>query len=158
MGAVLHTEEGTTALTNRSGVASTRHLVPALYRREGTVDFHDLSECAIVPISPRSIDTRPTVHAGRTVAEVEERARGAWSLGAARREGYPLRWLLAVSVNTGKNVILGDWDLADEPVTYDGTAFQLKNPGCNDPRGVKGMELVNKRMNLGHTYSADVLS
>lgn len=157
-GATLISDEETSPhLTNRAGVKSTGHLVPALYRRDGTVDFHDLRECAIVPITPQSIDTRPTMHAGRTVSEFEKRAIGYWNLGTARRNRYPLRRLLAVSVNVGMNVILGDWDLADDPIADDGRSFRLKNPGCDDPRSVKGMTLVNKRMNMTQTYSADVL-
>lgn len=143
------------AVTNRSGVVTTSHMVPAFKPREGTVMYTDLRRTAIVVVKSEAIDTRPTVHAERGPAIMADRAKKFWKLGKA--VNYGLERLLAVLKT--HHVILGDWDLdPDQPVVVDQGEFRLLDERRDDPRGVKGMRLETPKGFhwQGQQYSPDV--
>jgi predicted GIY-YIG superfamily endonuclease len=141
--------------TNRAGMKSTQHLVPAVLRKPGTVDYSTLRQTAIVVLKPGDIDDRPSLHGGRDVATFVTRAEKYWPLKTARTAGYAPQRLLAIMKTS--HVIAGDWDLdLETPVLDD--RFLFADPGNDDPRGVKGMQLDMAGARLGNlvTWSGDI--
>lgn len=141
--------------TNRAGMKSTQHLVPAVFRKEGAIDYGTLERTAIVVLKPGDIDDRASLHGGRDVATFVARAEKEWPLATARSAGYRPRRLLAIMKTS--HVIAGDWDLdLEAPVLDD--RFVLADPGNDDPRGVKGMLLDLGDARLGNlvTWSSDI--
>ena len=141
--------------TNRAGMKSTQHLVPAVLRKEGTIDYGALKQTAIVVLKPSDIDERGTLHGGRDVTTFVARAEKSWPLTTACYYGYRPRRLLAIMKTS--HVIVGDWDLDPETPTLD-DRFVLADPHNDDPRGVKGMRLDLAGARLGNlvTWSSDI--
>lgn len=140
--------------TNRAGMKTTQHLVPAVLRKEGAVDYGTLEQTAIVVLKPGDIDERGSLHGGRDVATFVTRAEKYWPLKTACSVGYRPRRLLAIMKTS--HVIVGDWDLdLEAPVLDD--RFVLADPRNDDPRGVKGMRLDLAGARLGNlvTWSSD---
>lgn len=153
-----NTDTAVVQVTNRAGMAGTKHLVPATFKKEGEVDYFALERTALVTLRPNAIDERGSLHGGRSAATYSERAREFWGLQRACSNGYnPVR-LLAVS--TGDNTIVGDWDLVeDDPILVRGgknDAFQLVDANEDDPREVKGMRLVHFRGSQTVAWSQDI--
>ena len=141
--------------TNRAGMKSTQHLVPAVHRKEGVIEYGTLEQTAIVVLWPGDIDERGSLHGGRDVATFVARAEKTWKLKTARLVGYRPRRLLAIMKTS--HVIVGDWNLdLEAPVLDD--RFILADPRIDDPRGVKGMrlELAGARLGNGVTWSSDI--
>jgi len=141
--------------TNRAGMKSTQHLVPAVLRKEGTIDYGTLRQTAIVVLKPGDIDERGSLHGGRDVATFVTRAEKFWPLKTASSVGYRPRRLLAMMKTS--HIIVGDWDLdLQTPVLDD--RFVLSEPRNDDPRGVKGMRLDLAGARLGNlvTWSCDI--
>ncbi len=141
--------------TNRAGMKSTQHLVPAVLRKEGTIDYGTLKQTAIVVLKPGDIDERGSLHGGRDVATFVIRAEKVWPLTTARSANYGPRRLLAIMKTS--HIIVGDWDLdLETPVLDD--RFVLAEPRNDDPRGVKGMWLDLAGARLGNlvTWSSDI--
>ena len=141
--------------TNRAGMKSTQHLVPAVLRKEGTIDYGTLKQTAIVVLKPGDIDERGSLHGGRDVATFVTRAEKVWPLTTARSANYGPRRLLAIMKTS--HIIVGDWDLdLETPVLDD--RFVLAEPRNDDPRGVKGMWLDLAGARLGNlvTWSSDI--
>jgi len=141
--------------TNRAGALSTRHLVPAVLRKPGAVDYAVLRKTAIVVLKPGDVDDRPSLHAGRTVTTFAQRAEKYWPLGRARSAGYAPRRLLAIMKTS--HIIAGDWDLGvSSPLVTD--RFVLADPSEDDVRDVKGMRLELGSARLGNrvTWSSDI--
>jgi hypothetical protein len=63
---------------------STQHLVPAVLRKEGTIDYGTLMQTAIVVLKPGDIDERGSLHGGRDVATFVTRAEKFWPLNTRR--------------------------------------------------------------------------
>jgi hypothetical protein len=143
--------------TNRAGVKSTRHLVPAVMRKEGTVHYGSLERTAVVVLRPGEIDERGSLHGGRDVATFVSRSGKTWPLQTARSVGYGPRRLLAIMKTS--HVIVGDWDLGTETPVLD-DRFVLDDPAEDDPRGVKGMwlDLGGARLGDRLTWSSDIHS
>ncbi|MFT4189254.1 MAG: hypothetical protein QM621_11810 [Aeromicrobium sp.] len=148
-------EEGAVFTVNRAGVESTKELGPAVFLREGEVDYSDLRGTAIVTIKSESMDDRPAPYGGVSAASFSERARQWWSVGTAKQP----RITRLIAVLSGSDVILGDWDV-DPAGSYgpDGDVFPLCDPEQDDPRGVKGMRLVPRSARRGGkmVYSSDL--
>lgn len=140
---------------NRAGIKGTKHLVPAVFRKDGSIDFGTLRRTAIVVLKPESIDARGSLHGGRPVASFAARAESEWDLRKAKRKGYRPQRLLAILKKS--QVVLGDWDLDPETPLHD-DRFALADPTNDDPRGVKGMRLDLAGDHLGNlvTWSNDV--
>lgn len=141
--------------TNRAGMKSTQHLVPAVFRKDGEVNYWTLKQTAIVTLKPGDIDERGTLHGGRDVATFVARAEKTWKLKTAKRVGYNPRRLLAIMKES--HVILGDWDLDPATPVLD-DSFVLVNPSNDDPRGVKGMHFDTAGAHLSDlvTWSSDI--
>jgi predicted GIY-YIG superfamily endonuclease len=149
------TREIVAQATNRAGMKSTQHLVPAVLRKRGAIDYGTLEQTAIVVLKPGDIDERDSLHGGRDVATFVARAEKYWPLKTACSAGYRPRRLLAIMKTS--HVIVGDWDLdLEAPVLDD--RFVLGDPRNDDPRGVKGMRLDLAGARLGNqvTWSSDI--
>lgn len=125
------------SLVNISKLQSSKHIVPAVFRRPGKVSYLDLTKTAIVTISLDSIDDddpdgdrRPALHGDKPLEEFHRRSTRYHPLGAAdaRRRENPLpdgtlprdvTRLIARQVQTG--VILGAWDLHEDQWKKDST-------------------------------------
>ena len=99
-------------VTNRSGVLSTKHLVPSVERKEGSVSYWALQRTAIVTLTTRAIDERGTLHAGRDAATFATRASGLWPLRSAEKRGDRPKRLLAVQKSS--HIIYGHWRLDED--------------------------------------------
>lgn len=142
--------------TNLAGTRSTKHLVPAVAQRPGSVSYWSLERTAIVTLKPDAIGSRPTLHSGRSVTTFAERAQTEWPLTTALRKNYGPRRLLAIL--KGRHTIVGDWDLEVEPITEDGLGFQFRSAMDDDPRRIKFMRLDLDGARLGNlvTWSEDI--
>jgi hypothetical protein len=83
-----------TQATNRVGMKGTKHLVPAVFRKDGSNVFGTLKWTAIVVLKPESIDARGSLHGGRPVARLlrEQRASGTWKKQGGRVIGLSGFW------------------------------------------------------------------
>lgn len=145
-------------VTNRAGTKGTRHLAPAIFKKDGEVDYFDLERTALVTLRPAAIDERNSLHGGRSAATFADRAREFWGLQRACVNGYnPVRLL---AVLTGDSTIVGDWDLVeDDPIIIHGggnDTFRVVDANADDPRGVKGMKLNHFRGSQTVSWSQDI--
>lgn len=147
--------------TNIAGTQSTTVLQPAIYYRPGEiVTYEQLTNTAIVRIRPEPIDNRPAPFGGLGGAQFAERAMKWWSLGRAKREEYPVEYLLAIL--SGKQIVLGSWKLAEPRFSWDDNEnkwqFVLADPADDDIGHLKGRTLKftspYKFQTLG--YSLDI--
>ncbi|WP_143468022.1 hypothetical protein [Kocuria massiliensis] len=147
-------EDGRVLVTNRAGSRSTSVLGPAVIRREGTVDYHNLVRTAIVTISAGDMNERRGPYGGTDGAAFSERAQKWWTVAADKQSR--IHRLIAI-LSGSQGVILGDWDV-DVGASYgaDNNVFPLKNPTIDDPRGVKGMRLLGVSGQSGRIYSDDL--
>lgn len=127
-------------VTNRAGVLGTKHLVPAIFRREGRVSYWDLQSTAIVTLKPSAIDDRGTLHAAKGAATFAARAEKYWPLNSAIQRGDKPEKLLAVQKSS--HIVLGHWDLdSARPMNSmengDGV-FRLVDAEADDVDGLKG--------------------
>lgn len=139
---------------NRAGTSATQVLVPAILRREGTLDYESLHGTVIVTIAADEMDARPAPYGGVSAARFSERARQWWKIS---REKQPkIQRLIAVLAGSG-GVVLGDWKV-DQSAGYgpENDVIPLIDPSDDDPNGVKGKRLVNFRGQVGHRYSNDI--
>ncbi len=147
-----------TTITNISGTLSTGQLAPAIFVREGSLDYSSLRNTILIPISPGSVDGRAAPFGGRTGAAFADRVAHYWNVAQHKRP----RIERAIAVLTGgRSLVLGDWDVDPRgqwtpPVSVGSRVeIPLLNPEQDDPRGVKGMRLDGQRANPGDTYSDD---
>ncbi|AJW78710.1 hypothetical protein [Clavibacter michiganensis] len=132
--------EDLTNVTNIAKVGSSKYLTPAVFAREGSVRYDQLTRTAIVILHHDDIDDvgdgtrRPALHGGRGAEIFHERATRWWGLGAANARrakkrvgdaGLPrdVDRLLAVQKST--SIILGAWTLSDEQWRRDSDSWMF---------------------------------
>lgn len=159
-------------ITNISGVQHTKHLTPAIYVREGEVDWSSLSETVIVPIKPEEVQGKVAAFGGYAGEVFAQRACEFWNVASEKRG--KIKRLIAVL--RGRKIILGSWEVDqstdpsswrrfDESELFDPTehspgkgkaiSIPLVNPRDDDCGGIKGMTLTGVRLNQGVLYSPD---
>lgn len=147
-------------VTNRSGLLSTKHLVPFVERKPGSISYWNLQSTAIVTLTPRAIDERGTLHAGRDAATFAKRASGYWPLQSAEKRGDRPNRLLAVQKSS--HIIVGHWLLErDEPFHIVGgknDSFRLVDPDEDNVQDAKGrqFEWDGRKVGTLLTWSQDL--
>lgn len=145
--------------TNRAKVHGSKHMVPVLFQREGTVRYDELRKTVLVVLKLSSIGEhhegtfRPTLNASRSDAEFHYRATRWWGLAAAQKrrmrlpldpEGsIPRDVNRLIAVQKGGGLVLGAWDLSDQQWYYDdltrkGWIFDTADSASPDTADMRG--------------------
>lgn len=163
------------SVTNIAGRRRTKHLVPAIFTRPGSVEWASLSETLIVPIKADEIEGKVAPFGGHKGAIFSERAREFWQVNVEKRK--QVKHLMAVL--RGRNIILGSWQIDHSGKFADTTTWTrfeespifdpilnkhrataisipLVNPDEDDFMGIKGKALKGCHLNQGVTYSPDL--
>jgi hypothetical protein len=166
---VLSDSDDRSALTNIAKVSSSKHLSPAVFRRDGAIRYDDLDRTALVILSLDEIGEgtsyRPTLHSGRDEGVFHMRATRWWPLKSAdtRRHrkrapdgSLPRDVERLIAVQKGVGTILGAWRLADEQWRQDdeGWVF-LTNGAITDLRGQQ-FEWCGVYQGTKLTWSSDI--
>lgn len=127
-------------VTNIAKVGGSKHLSPAVFRRDGVVRYSALERTVIVTLHMSEIDDvgddtrRPALHDGRSDEVFHQRATRWWGLGAAdhrRRTAATSNGELPrdverlIAIQKGTYTILGAWNLADEQWRRDGGSWMF---------------------------------
>jgi hypothetical protein len=97
-------------LTNIAKVSYSKHLVPALRYREGTLRYSDLSNALLVKVRPGSLKGRSAPTANTDDFDLTVRCNRWWGLGAAVRRQADVRHLVAVTAHVKPARVIGVWN------------------------------------------------